>query len=113
MQQGNVSLLAASFTAGAAVLANRFIGINGQHAAAAANTIGVSRFDGAAGDLVTRDVLGTAIVEAGAAITAYAAIEVGADGKAVPHADGVVVARNQDAAATAAGDFIEVLLVAN
>lgn len=113
MQQGSVVLYAASFIAAAAVVANRFIGTDGQHAAAGANAIGVSRFPGAAGDLVTRDVIGTSIVEAGAAIPAFAAIEVGADGKAIPHAEGVAVARNQEIAATAAGAFVEVLLIAN
>jgi hypothetical protein len=113
MQNGTVVLLAGSFVAGAAVVANRFIGANGQHAAAAGNAIGVSRFDGAAGDLVTRDVIGTSIVEAGAAIAANGLVEVGADGKAVPRDEGVAVGRVQDVAALAAGDFVEVLLIPN
>jgi hypothetical protein len=113
MQNGSVSLFAGSFVAAAAVLANRFIGPNGQHAAAAGNTIGVSRFDGAAGDLVTHDSLGTAIVEAAGAIDAFGLVEVGVDGKAVAHAAGVPVGRVQNGAALAAGDFVEVLLIPN
>jgi hypothetical protein len=113
MQNGSIPVLAGSFVAAAAVVANRFIGANGQHAAAAGNAIGVSRFDGDAGDLITRDVLGTAIVEAGAAIAAFGLVEVGANGVAVPHAAGVPVGRVQDTAALAVGDFVEVLLIPN
>ncbi|WP_175796337.1 DUF2190 family protein [Burkholderia anthina] len=113
MQNGSVVLLAGSFVAAAAVTASRFIGPNSQHAAAGANTIGVSRFDGAQGDLVTVDQLGTSIVEAGAPIAAYGLVEVGADGKAVPHDAGVAVGRVQMVPAQAPGDFVEVMLIPN
>jgi hypothetical protein len=68
--------------------------------------------DANASELVPYDVLGTTVVVAGAAIAAEQLVEVGADGRAVPHAAGVAVARaKQDA--TANGDRIEVFLLPN
>ena len=73
---------------------------------------GVTRTPGSVGDPIPVDILGTTIVEAGAATTKDAALMVDATGRVVPlsGAGKSPVARAQEAA-TAAGDFIEVLLV--
>lgn len=112
MSTQSVSILALTKTAAAAITANRFITPTGGVPAAGANTGGVSRNAAASGDLFTADVLGTATVEASAAINDGAAIETTNDGRAVTQSTGVVCARALEAAG-AAGDLIEVLLIAN
>lgn len=112
----NVPLLTLTVTAAAALVANRFVTTLGAVPAAAAACLGVTRASaGAAGDLVPVDVLGTTIVETGAAIVVGAAIECDASGRAITLASGVKLGRMApgQAAATAAGQFVEVLLIAN
>lgn len=106
------SLLCLSVAAAAAITAGRFVTATGAVATAAGNALGVARSDAAIGQQVPVDVIGTAIVTAGAAIVAGAAIEVGTEGKAVTASAGAVVARALEAAG-ADGDRIEVLLIAN
>jgi len=110
---GNVSTLTLTIAAAAALAANRFVTQAGGYPNAGAAAFGVTRTSAAAaGDLVPVDVHGTAIVEAGAAITKDAPLMVDASGRAVP-LSGVgksPVGRSMDAA-TAAGELIEVLLV--
>lgn len=103
-------LLALTVLAAAAVTGNRFVGHNGQHAAAAADALGVADYDAAPGDNFAVTVLGTARVTAGAAIAKGAQIEVGANGKAITRAAGKVVAKAMEAAA-GDGATITVLLV--
>ncbi|WP_368565499.1 DUF2190 domain-containing protein [Pseudoxanthomonas sp. UTMC 1351] len=108
-----ISLLTLSIAAAAALPAERFLGPNAQLAAAASHAIGVTVSQVTiAGELIPYDVLGTTVVTAGAPIAAEALLEVGADGKAVPLAAGIAVARAKQAA-TADGDRIEVLLLPN
>lgn len=110
-----ISILALTVVATSAITAERFVGHDGAPAGAGENTLGVARMGAtAAGDATTVDVVGTTIVEAGAAIAAGAAIESDANGKAVTKDSGIAVARMAPGAvATAAGDRIEVLLIAN
>ena len=113
MSKANIALLTLTVVASATVAAGRFVTTAGAHAAAGALPLGVTRSDGASGDPIPVDVLGTAIVEAGAAIAADAAIMVTTAGKAITHdADGDkhAVGRALEAAA-GDGSFIEVLLV--
>lgn len=112
MQNGFVALLTSSFAATAAVLPARFIGVDGQHADAGTNAIGVARSEGDVGDQVPLDVLGTTLVEAGAVIGDWDLVEVGADGKAVPHDAGKAVGRVQGDGGIA-GALLEVLLIPN
>lgn len=107
-----ISVLSISLLAAAALTAERFVSAAGTVATAAGNAIGVTCTSAEIGDLVATDVLGTAVVTAGGAIAKGAAIQVGADGKAVTQAAGVTVAWALQAA-TADGDRIEVLLVSN
>ncbi len=106
-------ILAVTRTASGTIAANRFVTPAGAQAGADANTLGVSRVAGVSGDRMTIDVVGTAIVEAGAAVSAGATIKSDASGRAITWAtSGARVGIALDAAG-AAGEFIEVLLVPN
>jgi hypothetical protein len=96
----------------AVITAERFVSPTGAVATAAGNTAGVARSNAAVGETFPVDVLGTAIVQAAAAIADGAEIEVGAAGQAVTKSAGKVVARALQAAA-GAGSRIEVLLIPN
>jgi hypothetical protein len=72
----------------------------------------VARTDAAVGDEFPVDVLGTALVKAGAAVAKGAALETDSSGRAVTRSSGPLVARAL-AAATAADQLIEVLLIPN
>lgn len=106
------SLLALSVLATAALTANTFITAGGAVATAAGTAFGVARSNGAIGDLVPTDVLGTAQVIASAAIAKNAYVEVAAAGKAVTRTTGIPVGIALEAAVNA-GDVIEVYLIAN
>lgn len=112
MSAQSISLLTLSLTAAAALTANRFVTHAGAVPAAGANVAGVNRSTVASGAITPVDVIGTAVVEASAAIALGAAIETTATGKAVTKTTGATVARALQAAA-ADGDLIEVLLIAN
>lgn len=112
MSKQFISVLALSVMASAAITANRFVTGAGVTATAAGRALGVARSDAADAEVFPADVIGTAVVEASAAIAVDAEIEVAASGKAVTKAAGVTVARALEAAG-ADGDFIEVLLIAN
>lgn len=114
MSQQSISLLTLTVAAAGALAADRFVTHAGAYPAAGGLPLGVTRTSaGAAGDLLPVDVLGTAIVEAGAAIAVGAAVMVGTTGKAITHdgdGDKFAVARALEAA-TADGNLIEVLLL--
>lgn len=112
MSRQNIPLLTTTQTATEAITADRFAAYTGAPPAAAGNTAGVARSSAAIGEKYPVDVVGTAIVEASAAIALGAAIETLADGRAVTKSTGITVARALQAA-TAAGQFIEVLLIVN
>ena len=110
---GNVSTLTLTVTAAVALAACRFVTQAGAYPAAGAAAFGVTRSSAeAAGDLIPVDVQGTAIAEAGAAITLDAPLMVDATGRVVPLTVGSKspVGRAMQAA-TAAGQQIEILLV--
>ena len=112
MPSQSISVLALSVVANGAITAQRFVTAVGLQAGAGANVLGVARSSAAAGDALAVDVLGTAIVEAGAAITAGAALETDASGRAVTVSSGAVVARALGPAGQA-GERIEVVLIPN
>ena len=113
MSQQNISLLSLPVTLTGTVAANRFVTPAGAQAGADANTLGVARFGGGSGDKVTVDVIGTAIVEAGAAIAAGATLETDASGRAVTWATSGGKVGIALQAASGAGVMIEVLLLPN
>lgn len=106
-----VSLFNDSVIAAADLSASTFVGADQKPAAPGAGVLGVSRSDIGQGELAPVDMLGSAIVKAGAPIPPYTDVEVGADALAVPHADGVVVGRTLRQGATIAGQMVEVFLV--
>ncbi|WP_306603921.1 DUF2190 family protein [Azonexus sp.] len=113
MSQQAISLLALTVGLTGAAAANRFITPAGAQAGAGANTLGVTRSAGSIGEKVPVDVIGTAVVEAGAAITQGDTLKVDANGKAITWAvSGAKVAIALQAAG-ADGALIEVLLLPN
>lgn len=110
---GNYSTLTLSVVAAAALLANRFVNQSGAYPAAGGRPFGVTRTSAAAaGDLVPVDVNGTAIAEAGAAITFDVPLMLDAAGRVVPlSGTGKTPVGVSMEAAGASGALIEVLLV--
>ena len=112
MQQ-NIAVLSLTAVAAGTIAANRFVTPAGAQAGADANTLGVCRQAAGVGDKVTVDVLGTAIVEAGAAVAANATVKSDASGRAITWATSGAKVGLALLAATAAGQMIEVLLIPN
>lgn len=106
------TLMALPLKAAGAVNEYRFVTATGAQAGAGANALGASEYAAADGEPFSAAHLGTAIVEAGAAVAAGAAIQSDATGRAITKDAGATVARALEAAA-AAGDFIEVALIPN
>lgn len=113
MSQQNISVLALTLAAAGTIAANRFITPAGAQAGADANTLGVCRQAAVAADKVTVDVLGTAVVEAGAAVSAGASLKSDASGRAITWASSGAKVGIALEAATGAGQMIEVLLIPN
>lgn len=114
MSNQNTALLSLTVVATGAIVADRFITGAGAQTGAAGNALGVARYGGAIGEKITTDVIGTAIVESGAAIAANALIESDASGRAITKAAGVTLARMAPGqVATAAGQKVEVILFQN
>lgn len=107
------SLLALAVTASGTIAANRFVTPAGAQAGAGANTLGVARAAAVATDKLTVDVLGTAVVEAGAAVTVNATVKADSVGRAIDWVTSGAKVGIALEAATAAGQMIEVLLIPN
>jgi hypothetical protein len=112
MSYQQISVLALTVTLAGTVAVNRFVTPAGAQAGAGANALGVARSAGVSGEKIPVDVLGTAIVEAGAAIAANATVGADASGRAVTWTSGAKIGLAMEAA-TAAGQMIEVLLMPN
>jgi hypothetical protein len=109
----SIPVLTLTVRAAAALQAARFVTHAGAVPAAGARVLGVTRSIAEAGDEVAVDVLGTTIVEAGAAISSVGALlETDAQGRAVPNNTGTAVAVALQTA-TGAGQKIEALLLPN
>ncbi|MCU0963541.1 MAG: DUF2190 family protein [Burkholderiaceae bacterium] len=113
MSYQNTPLLTLSRTLSGTVAAHRFVTIGGAQAGADAVTLGVAQTAGVSGAVVPVDVIGTTIVESGAAITAGDTLESDASGRAVTWATSGAKVGKALEAATAAGQFIEILLLDN
>lgn len=113
MAQQSLSVLTLTVALTGQVAANRFVTPAGAQAGADANTLGVCRTAGVSGDKAPVDVLGTAVVEAGAAVSAGASLKADSSGRAITWASSGAKIGIALEAATAAGQFIEVLLIPN
>jgi hypothetical protein len=113
MRNANSVLTVSAILTGT-VAADRFVSSALAQAGAGVNTYGVARTAGISGDVVPVMVLGTAIVEAGAAMSAGALVETDASGRAITKSTGVTVGRLAPGeSASAAGQFVEVILIPN
>ena len=114
MSQQSIALLTLTRTAAGAIAANRFVTPLGAQAGVDANVLGVSRVAAAAaGEKIPVDVIGTTTVEAGAAIAEGATLESDATGRAITWATAGGRVGIALEAASAAGEFIEILLISN
>lgn len=114
MARQNLAILTLTVTAAGAIEPHRFVTHTGAQAGAGANTLGVARTRADEGQDLAVDVLGTAIVEAGAAIAEGDALEADTQGRAVPQDTGPTAARALiGQSASAAGEFVEVALIPN
>lgn len=114
MSRQSIPVLNLSLLLTGTVVADRFVTGVGAQTGAAGNALGVTRSAGVSGDVVPVDVIGTAVVEAGAAIAANALVESNASGQAITRSAGVTLGRLAPGqVATAAGQFVEVILFPN
>lgn len=111
MSRQAIALLPLTITASATLTADRFVTFAGAVPAADAYVLGVVRQAAVSGDKITVDVQGTAIVEAGAAITAGASLKVDSSGRVITWVTSGARVGIALQAATAAGQLIEVLLL--
>lgn len=109
-----IALLTLTIAAASAVTAHRFVGYDGaQVDTEEAKALGVSVSDAKDGDDLALDVIGTTVVESGGAFDAGDELVSDASGAAIvnPEVGGEVVQAHALDGASAAGEFIEVLLV--
>ena len=113
MSTSSLPLLTLTQVAVSAITACRFVTALGAQAGADANTLGAACAPAAIGEAFSVDVRGTTTVEAGAAIALGATLKSDASGRAITWAATGAKVGIALEAATAAGQFIEVLLVDN
>jgi len=113
MSQQSIPLLTITRTLSGTVAPNRFVTAAGAQAGADANAIGVSRQGGNSGDTNSIDAIGTTIIETGAAVNDGDTLKSDASGRAITWATSGAKAAIALQAATAAGQFIEALLLPN
>lgn len=109
-----VSLYTRSVVAAGALAAQRFVGVNGAQASVLGQKVlGVTRYGVGDGQAGTVDVLGSALVEAGAAIALDDDLTTDAQGRAVPVTDPLTqrTAGRALSAAAGAGAKVEILLL--
>ena len=104
-----IKIMALTQVAAAALSAHRFVGFDGNYAAAGADALGALEYDAEAGDPVSIEVLGVTRAEAGGPFNKGDELEVGADGKLVVLPAGVRVAKALDDSA-GDGSIVGVLL---
>lgn len=91
----------------------RFVTPAGAQAGADVNTIGAARVAGVSGDDAPVDVLGTTVIESGAAIAEGATLKSDATGRGITWVTSGARLAVALQAAAGAGEFIEVLLIPN
>lgn len=113
MSQQSMPVLTLTVAATGTISAHRFVTAAGAQAGADANALGVTRVAAVSGDKIPVDVLGTVIVEAGAAVSAGASLKSDASGRAITWVTSGAKVGIALEAAGAAGQFIEVLFIPN
>lgn len=109
-----IDILTLTVTAAGPIAANRFVTPAGAQGTADAHVLGVARSAANAGEAVPVIALGTAVVEAGGAISAGDPISCDADGRAVPTDGGTYSLTVARALADAGpGQPVEVLVIPN
>ena len=112
MAATNKPLLTLGVLATAALTQYRAVTTAGAVPSAAAACLGFAEHGGAIGDRVPVTVMGTALAEAGAAISAGAAVELDSSGRVVTKSAGVTVGRLAPGyTAGASGDIVEVIML--
>lgn len=112
MAAASTPILSLTVRATAAITQARGVTLAGGVPAAGANGA-IARVGAASGELLTVDVVGTTIAEAGAAVAAAGtALEFDAQARLITANTGKIVARSVGTAG-AAGDMFEVLLIPN
>lgn len=110
----NKSNLTLTVLAAGAILAQRFVTPAGIQAGDGVNAYGVADSIAGVGERFPVINQGTAIVETGGAIAAGALVQSDAQGRAITKAAGLTLARLAPGeVATAAGQFVEVILIVN
>lgn len=103
-----------SVVAAGVIVANRFVTPAAIQAVAGDNAYGVADSQAAVGERFPVVNQGSAIVETGAAIAAGALVQSDATGRAITKAAGTTLGRLAPGeVATAAGQFVEVILIVN
>lgn len=107
------SVLTLGYPASGAIAAKRFVTHARAQAGAGVAVWGVSEYEAADGEDCAVVVLGTAIVETGAAINgSVRGVESDAQGRAIPRNTGKLAGfLAPDQTATAAGQFVEILVI--
>jgi hypothetical protein len=113
MATQSIALLTLTVAATGTIATARFVTQAGAQAGADANTLGVARTAAVSGDKIAVDVLGTAIVTAGAAVAAGATLKSDGSGRAITWVTSGAKVAVALGAAAAADDLIEVLLIPN
>lgn len=113
MPAQNIALLTLTIAATGTIAAARFVTPAGAQAGADANAIGVARVAAVSGDKLPVDALGTAVVEAGAAVAAGATIKADASGRGITWVTSGARLGIALEAASGAGSMFEVMLIPN
>lgn len=112
MAAGFTSVQALTIRATGNITANRGITLAGAPAGAGVNGA-IARTSGVSGDLITVDVLGTTVAEAGAALaTPNIPLEFNASNQVIAATAGKVIGRTVGTA-SGAGELLEIFLIPN
>jgi len=111
MAAANLSLLAVTVAATGTIATNRLVTPAGAQCGADGVALGVARVGASSGDKIPVDALGTAVVEAGAAVSLGATLKSDSSGRAITWVTSGARVGIALSAAGAAGDMIECLLI--
>lgn len=115
MSQNHLPILELSYVAAGTIAAKRVVNVSRTAAGAADISYGVNDFAVTSGQTGKVSVYGTAIVEAGAAISAGARVQATTGGKVITQTstNPVVGILAPGESAAADGDFVEIILTPN